>query len=349
METTTKIAQWITPHILEMKAYTSARDTFQEDVDDVVLLDANENPYQWGYNRYPDPYQTDLRLYLAARYKLPTNCLMLGNGSDEVLDLLIRASCEPGKDQCMILPPTYGMYQVLGDLNQVDLVEVPLDDSFQPNVEAILSGASAKTKILFLCSPNNPTGNLMEAQRIEALLNGFYGLVVIDEAYIDFADAKSWVQRLGEFDNLVVVQTLSKAYGMAGLRLGMCYAHPDLIEVLLKIKPPYNINAATQSIAQQRLMDQQTLVDQRNRIIMAREQLYLQLSKISWVEKVYPSDANFLLIKVDNAKLRYAQAMERGFVLRNRHGMYGCDQCLRISIGTKDENNLLIEQLNQLK
>ena len=280
MEKYVDLERWVRPHILKMKGYRSARDTFNKAAEEMVLLDANENPYLWSFNRYPDPYQLELREHLATRYSVSTKNLMLGNGSDEVLDLLIRATCEPDTDKCMLLPPTYGMYGVLGNLNRVKMLEVPLDNEFQPDVEAILEHAGEKTKLLFLCSPNNPTGNLFEEERIEAILDGFNGLVVIDEAYIDFAQAESWVNRLSDFDNLVVVQTLSKAYGMAGLRLGMCYARPELIEVLLKIKPPYNINGATQNIALERLLEKENLTQQRDILVQERDRLSRQLATI---------------------------------------------------------------------
>lgn len=344
-----KMKQLIRPNILKMEAYQSARDTFDSADENVVLLDANENPNDSGYNRYPDPYQKRLRDRLATKYSLAPNRLMLGNGSDEILDLLIRAICEPGLDQCLVLPPTYGMYRVLSDLNNVEMLEVPLDVEFQPIPDDILKSAKATTKILFLCSPNNPTGNLLATDRVEYLLRNFNGLVVIDEAYIDFANRPSWVMRLEEFENLVVIQTLSKAYGMAGLRLGICYGQPWLISLLQKIKAPYNINSATQQLALQRLNTPETIKAEVDELITQRERLATALEEIAWVRSVYPSQANFLLVGVDDASLRYKQALGSGFVLRNRDGLPGCDQCIRISIGTPSENNLLIEQLKQLK
>lgn len=349
MKATLELTKWIRPHILEMKGYRSARDTFNTTDQSVVLLDANEHPKPTPYNRYPDPYQRALRAQLADRYGLDPSWLMLGNGSDEVLDLIIRASCTPGKDRCLLLPPTYGMYQVLSKLNALETQEIPLDEHFQPKVDLILQESNSSTKILFLCSPNNPTGNLLDADKIEQLLNGFDGLVVIDEAYIDFTSETSWVNRLKEFDNLIVVQTLSKSYGLAGIRLGLCYANPELIEVLLKIKPPYNINSATQQIALERLQDAATFHEQLKMLIDQRDELANELAQLDWVKEVFPSNANFLLLRVDDAQERYQQALASGFVLRNRHGLPGCDQCLRISVGTKQENEALIKCLKTFR
>lgn len=348
MSKTKTLDYWIQPHVLQMKGYTSARDTFQANDQEVVLLDANENPNPWGYNRYPDPYQRRLRKVLAARYGLESDYVMLGNGSDEILDLLFRATCQPGKDQCIALPPTYGMYKVLSNLNQVPIIEVPLDEQFQPRVGETLAATTPNTKLMFLCSPNNPTGNLLNRESVEKLLQNFDGLVVIDEAYVDFASEPSWVDRLDMFPNLVVVQTLSKAYGMAGLRLGMCYANPQLIRVLLKIKPPYNINEATQKLALSRLDQGALLESQRLALIDQRIWLQEQLKDIFWVETVFPSQANFVLVRIDDANMRYKQALDKGFVLRNRHGLPGCQQCLRITVGTQEENKALIQQLKKL-
>ena len=331
--------------IKALKPYSSARDEFHGNSDAMVFLDANENPFDNGVNRYPDPQQGELKEVLSEIKKVYTKNILLGNGSDEVLDLIFRAFCEPNKDNIIILPPTYGMYSVLANINAIGIKEVPLSNSFQPQVETILNIANDGSKILFLCSPNNPTGNSFSNQSIEELLNKFKGIVVIDEAYIDFSKENSWIDRLEEFPNLVVTQTLSKAYGMAGIRLGICYASTEIISILNRIKPPYNVNELTQQKAIQQLSIEGLATNQINDILKQRAILISELESVSFISKVYPSDANFILVKVDDATKRYDQLIDKGIVIRNRTTQLGCENCLRLTVGTKEENEILIKEL----
>ena len=343
------ISDLIRPNIKDLKPYTSARDEFQSENTEMIFLDANENPFPNGVNRYPDPYQLKLKLQLASLKSVAPDTILLGNGSDEVLDLIFRAFCEPGKDKIITLPPTYGMYKVLADTNHVDVIEVPLSKTFQPNVETILKRSENCVKLLFLCSPNNPTANSLNREDVTQLIEKFRGIVVIDEAYIDFANEKSWLSCLEKYPNLIVIQTLSKAYAMAGIRLGVCYASTEIISVLNKIKPPYNVNALTQERALEQLKNQKHFNNQRAAIIAQREWLILNLQDIAFVEWIYPSDANFLLIKVDDANFRYMQLLNLGVVVRNRTNQLGCTNCLRITVGTENENRILIQTLKQLQ
>ncbi|MGS2726187.1 histidinol-phosphate transaminase [Psychroserpens sp. BH13MA-6] len=342
------IQQFIRPNVLSMKPYASARDEFKDHQADLVFLDANENPYDTGYNRYPDPQQIDLKSRIAAIKNVPVNHVFLGNGSDEVLDLIFRAFCEPQKDEVMILPPTYGMYEVLANLNAIHILKVDLDTDFQPNVDAILKQQSSSTKILFLCAPNNPTGNSIDEDKIEALLHGFNGLVVIDEAYIDFTTKDSWSVRLQEFPNLIITQTLSKAYGLAGIRLGICYASEAIIRILNRIKPPYNVNMLTQEKALEDLKQTAIIDEKITKIIAQRRWLVSELENICFIEKVFPSEANFLLVKVDNADKRYEQLINKGIVVRNRTNQPNCYNCLRFTIGTPMDNIKLLSALKQI-
>ncbi|MFD0797810.1 histidinol-phosphate transaminase [Maribacter chungangensis] len=331
-----------------LKPYSSARDEYVSDGSTMVFLDANENPFENGTNRYPDPQQRSLKAVLAAQKGIQEGNILLGNGSDEVLDLLFRAFCEPAKDNIITLPPTYGMYQVLSGINSVENRTVLLDADFQPNVDAILAVADNNSKLMFLCSPNNPTGNGISTQKISRLLTAFKGLVVIDEAYIDFSTEESWVSKLSEYPNLVVTQTLSKAYGMAGIRLGMCMASTEIIAVLNKIKPPYNVNELTQQSALQRVSDPKAVQQEVNLILGERQRLHTALETVSFVSKVYPSDANFILAKVDNATLRYNQLVDQGIVVRNRTTQPLCENTMRFTVGTPEENKKLITALTSL-
>ncbi|WP_179338804.1 histidinol-phosphate transaminase [Winogradskyella ludwigii] len=335
-------------NIKTIKPYSSARDEYKDITDGMLFIDANENPFNTNVNRYPDPQQVNLKSQLAQLKEISENNILLGNGSDEVLDLIFRAFCEPNKDKIISLPPTYGMYSVLANINAVENIEVPLTSEFQPDFDDISRAANSHTKLLFICSPNNPTANSFEANIIEKLIVDFEGIVVIDEAYIDFSKEKSWLSRLNEFPNLIVTQTLSKAYGLAGIRLGICYASEDIILVLNKIKPPYNINQLTQDKASERLSNIKDIKNEVDIILNEREKLAAELKSISLVEIVYPSDANFLLVKVDDANKRYKQLIEKGIVVRNRTTQALCENCLRFTVGTKVENEKLIEVLNQL-
>lgn len=337
----------VRPNVRNMKAYSSARDEFKGTAS--VFIDANENNVGSlagaGYNRYPDPHQKKLKDKIAGIKGVRPSQIFLGNGSDEAIDLLFRMVCRPGQDSMLHLPPTYGMYEVSANLNEVQLDAVQLTPEFQVPVLEVLRQVKVTTKLIFICSPNNPTGNLIEAESIETLLDNFDGLVVVDEAYIDFADAPSWTTRLEEYPNLVVLQTFSKAWGMAGLRLGMAFASEEIIALLDKIKPPYNINEATQELALQTLEQTEQLAYMIEEIVQEREMLVQALPTLDAVLKVYPSDANFLLVKVKDANGLYNHLLEHGIVVRNRSSLPGCEGCLRISVGTTEENQQLFQAI----
>lgn len=331
-----------------LSPYSSARDEYVSDGSTMVFLDANENPFENGVNRYPDPQQRGLKAILAEQKVIKEENILLGNGSDEVLDLLFRAFCEPNQDNIITLPPTYGMYKVLSGINLVENREVLLTNDFQPNVEEILKTIDSNTKLLFICSPNNPTGNSFSTKVIEELLNSFNGLVVIDEAYIDFSPEESWTSKLNEYPNLIITQTLSKAYGMAGIRLGICIASAEIIAVVNKIKPPYNVNQLTQDKAIERVLDIKGVKEEVAAILTERSNLSEALQSISYVETIYPTDANFILAKVDDASLRYNQLLEKGVVVRNRTTQPLCENTLRFTVGTQKENESLINALKTL-
>jgi histidinol-phosphate aminotransferase len=335
----------IRKNIKALSPYSSARDEFTQTAD--VYLDANENPYDNNLNRYPDPYQKKVKTLLSTWKGISTSKMLLGNGSDEVLDLIFRAFCEPKEDNVILLPPTYGMYNVLANINDIETIEVGLEDDFSPNVESILKSQNQNSKVLFVCSPNNPTANVFNISKVEELLAEFKGIVVIDEAYIDFANAESWINRLDEFPNLIVTQTFSKALGHAGIRLGVAYASEEIIDVLNKIKPPYNVNELTQQKAIEVLEDEK-FTKQIEVIKKEREKLNLALEELSYVKKIFPSDANFILIRVDDANSIYNQLLEKGIVVRNRSTQYKCENTLRISVGTPEENLKLIEMMKTL-
>lgn len=349
MNSNFNINQLVRPNVLELKPYSSARDEFKDFDQDMVFLDANENPFENGVNRYPDPQQRNLKSILADQKGVQSNQILLGNGSDEVLDLIFRAFCEPKQDNIITLPPTYGMYKVLANTNDVENREVLLTNAFEPDIDAILKTADQNSKLLFLCSPNNPTANSFSASKIELLLNNFRGLVVIDEAYIDFSKQESWITKLKGHPNLIVTQTLSKAYGMAGIRLGLCYASAQIISILNKIKPPYNVNELTQQRALKRVMDAKRVSEEINSILKERSRLHEELYKLGFIKKVFDSDANFLLARVDDADLRYNQLLELGIVVRNRSTQPKCHNTLRFTVGTTPENNKLLTALNRLK
>ncbi|MFA9189236.1 histidinol-phosphate transaminase [Flavobacterium sp. FBOR7N2.3] len=332
-----------------LKPYSSARDEFEDfDTANMVFLDANENPYQNGVNRYPDPQQANVKVILAKNKGLSPKQILLGNGSDEVLDLLFRAFCEPKEDNVISLPPTYGMYGVLANINNVEHKEILLSESFQPRVEAILEAVTANTKIIFLCSPNNPTGNSFTEESVTTILEKFNGFVVIDEAYIDFSDKASWLAKLDQYPNLIITQTLSKAYGLAGIRLGICYGSAEVIAVLNKIKPPYNVNELTQQRALERLKNQSKIDHEITSIIAQREALLQVLDQVSFVEKIHPTEANFILVKVDDANKRYDELIAKGIVIRNRTTQPLCENTLRLTIGTEEENKKLMEALMEI-
>lgn len=343
-----KIENLLRDNIKTISAYSSARDEYKDASTDMVFIDANENPFQTDVNRYPDPQQSSVKRRLAKIKGVPTTQMLLGNGSDEVLDLIFRAFCEPNNDNIITLPPTYGMYKVLADLNGADIISVELNRDFEPKVDEIISLQNNNSKLLFLCSPNNPTANSFSADKVEKLITNFKGIVVIDEAYIDFSSHESWLSRLNDFPNLIVIQTLSKAYGLAGIRLGICYASSFIISVLNKIKPPYNVNQLTQAKALERLNAVDEIEKQVDIILVEREKLMTELNSIACIDTVYPSDANFVLAKVDDANLRYKQLIDNGIVVRNRTTQPLCENCLRFTVGTPEENKILIMTLQQL-
>jgi len=343
------IRQLIRPDLLDIRPYSSARDEYSETSRGMTFLDANESPVDNGLNRYPDPSQRAVKLKLADQKGVGLNQIFLGNGSDEVLDLLFRAFCIPGKDNCLILPPTYGMYSVLAAINRVECREVQLTSNFQPDVAGIIKNTDQHSKLLFICSPNNPTGNLMDETRIEQLLSQFPGLVVIDEAYWDFGDGESWLQKLDTYPNLVVTQTFSKAFGLAGIRLGACYADPAVIAILNAIKPPYNVNELTQQTVLKEL-ENTNAIEKRIRVIrIEKQRLRQRLKEASFVNKIFPSDANFILVQVDDANRRYNELLQEGIVVRNRSDQPLCKNCLRITVGTRAQNDTLLNAITNLQ
>lgn len=331
-------------NIRALKPYSSARDEFKGEAS--IFLDANENslgsPLLKWYNRYPDPMQWQIKEKIAKIKHVDIEQIFLGNGSDEPIDLLFRCFCEPGIDEVIICPPTYGMYEVSANINNISLNRVPLNSDFQLDLPALEDAIKPNTKIIWICSPNNPTGNSIDRQDIEMILNNFDGLVVIDEAYINFARQRSFIMDLNDYPNLVVLQTLSKAWGLAGLRMGMAFSSRDIIAYLNKVKPPYNISQPVQDLVIKALDEIGGVNDMIRILVESRNQLAVALSETSEVMHVYPSDANFLLVKFKNAKAMYAYLLEKGIVLRDRSNVLLCDQCLRITVGTEDENLKLL-------
>lgn len=325
----------------DLQSYSSAREEFAME-SGMSFLDANENPFESGLNRYPDPQQQKLKNKLAELKQIAPSKIILGNGSDELLDLVIRCFCEPGKDSVITLPPTYGMYGILSRINGVRVREVPLDPNFQPDLQAVTQAVDDRTKLLFLCSPNNPSGNRLNTESITALLDNFPGIVVLDEAYADFSSV-SMLKMLDNYPNLVILQTFSKAYGLAGARLGAGYASREIIHLLSKIKLPYNVNLLTQQVALERLEDTTGIEREIKEILDQRALLKARLELLPFVQKVFPSEANFLLVRVDDAQRRYNQFLEAGIVVRNRSKELHCEQSLRITVGTPQENDRLLE------
>ncbi|MEL7020360.1 MAG: histidinol-phosphate transaminase [Bacteroidota bacterium] len=330
----------IRPNIREMVAYSSARSEFKGQAE--VFLDANENPFNTGLNRYPDPLQRELKKRISQLKKVPASRIFLGNGSDEAIDLLIRIFCKPQQDHIIIVPPTYGMYKVSAAISDIAVQEVLLTEDFQLRPDAILAKANEYSKILFLCSPNNPTGNDVERADIEQLLQAFEGIVVVDEAYIDFSEQPSCTTLLEQYPNLVVLQTFSKAWGLAGIRLGMAFASAAIIGLLNKVKPPYNVNQLTQNAALSALQNQEQQTAWQTDILKQRAWLVTQLEQIEAVEKIYPSAANFLLFKVANADEWYNYLVRQGIIIRNRSTVVLCEGCLRVTVGTAAENEQFI-------
>lgn len=334
-------------NIKKLVPYSSARDEFKGEAN--VFLDANENSFgspltRW-YNRYPDPLQLKVKEKLSPVKGVPVQNIFLGNGSDECIDVLMRAFCEPGKDNIIICPPTYGMYEVSAHINDVAIKKVPLTPNFQLNLPAIEEAIDDNTKMIFLCSPNNPTGNSLNREDVEMVLNNYFGVVVIDEAYINFSRFRSFTQELNDYPNLVVLQTLSKAWGLAALRMGMAFASEEIVHVMNKIKPPYNISQASQELTLQALEEVGQVNDMIREIVTQRDQLQKSLSSLPIVQKIYPSDANFLLVQVTDPKALYNYLLEKGIVVRDRSNVLLCEGCLRITVGTPMENDSLINAL----
>jgi histidinol-phosphate aminotransferase len=337
------------PHIISLAPYSSARDEYTGHVG--VFLDANENPYgsvtQENYNRYPDPYQAEIKQKIAPIKNISPEHIFLGNGSDEPIDLLVRATCTPGKDHVIIMPPTYGMYEVSASIHDVKIDKVSLTTDFQIDTEAVLNAVTPGTKIIWICSPNNPTGNVMHSDSIRTILENFNGLVVVDEAYIDFTDEPSWIQHLDQYPNLVVLQTFSKAWGLAGIRVGMCFASAGLIRILNKIKPPYNISLPAQQALLEGIQHEDRKKEMVQDILDQRSALHSKLNDLSLVLKIYPSDSNFLLVQFDDAKAVMDYLIHETIIVRDRSRVHLCDGCLRITVGTGEENEVLIESLKK--
>jgi histidinol-phosphate aminotransferase len=333
-------------NVRAMKPYSSARDDFKGEAD--IFLDANENPYPSPYNRYPDPLQWRVKQKLALIKHVGPEQIFLGNGSDEAIDLVIRAFCEPNRDSILITDPTYGMYSVCADVNAVNVKRVKLTSNFDVDVDATLKTIDSTTKVIFFCSPNNPTGNLLSSDNIRTIIDQFDGLVVIDEAYIDFTQDKTFVEELSVYPNLIILQTFSKAWGLAGLRLGMAFASPDIINILNKIKYPYNVNIQTQDLALKALAFARQKDQWVMEIIAQRKKLATELAQLSITKKVFHSDSNFLLVQVQEAVKTYRYLMNRGIIVRDRSNVTLCNDCLRITIGTPAENDRLVKALNEM-
>lgn len=337
------LEQLVRPNIWKLKPYSCARNEFHGDA--ATFLDANENPYNAPYNRYPDPLQTELKNKLLLLKGVKPQQVFLGNGSDEPIDLLIRAFCEPGGDNIVAIDPTYGMYEVAADINNVTYRKVPLSENFELDAGKLLAATDEHTKLIFLCTPNNPTGNCLSRTEIFKVINGFGGIVVVDEAYNDFSSEPSHTKDLATFPNLVVLQTFSKAWGCAGIRLGMAFASKEIIDILNKIKYPYNINLLTQEKALSILEGADTVKTWVEILLGERERLKQSLEQVACVRKIYPSDANFLLIRVDNADSAYQHLVKAGVIVRNRNNISLCRGCLRVTVGTPGENACFIDAL----
>lgn len=338
-------------NIKNLKPYSSARDEFQGEAS--VYLDANENafgsPLEQNYNRYPDPLQYAVKKRLSEIKGVPPRNIFLGNGSDEAIDILFRSFCNPGADNVILVPPTYGMYEVSANINDVETRKVNLTDEYQLNLDGIAEAIDKNTKLIFICSPNNPTGNSINREDIETLLTNFKGLVVVDEAYINFSRQKTFIQELTEYANLVVLQTLSKAWGLAALRVGMAFASEEIIEVMNKVKPPYNINEASQQLALQALQNVEQVNQWIKDTLTERDQLVLNLKAFDFVLDIYPSDANFILVKTTDAKGIYNYLVSHGIIVRDRSKVELCEGALRFTIGTPEENKTLLNTLKEYK
>ncbi len=338
------------PNIWSLAPYSSARNEYSGHVAH-VFLDANENPYNDPYNRYPDPLQLEVKERLAKIKGVPADCIFLGNGSDEAIDLIYRCFCEPQKDNVVAICPTYGMYEVCADINNVEYRNVMLDENYNITADKILAACDDNTKAVWICSPNNPTGNNIDRAEIIKVIKQFPGFVIVDEAYIDFANVTSFGKALRKadgtpgFENLIVLQTMSKAWGSAAIRLGMAFAQPEVIAIFNKVKYPYNINLLTQNQAMARLADTTAVDKWVNILLQERTKLTAAFAQLPFCLKVYPTDANFFLAKVDDAQAIYDYLVSKGIIVRNRTRVTLCENCLRVTIGTKEENNELIGAL----
>ena len=336
-------------NVKKMSSYSSARDDFKKENDKkLIYLDANESPFENGINRYPHNKHDELKKVVSGIKNVNVNQIVFGNGTDEILDLIVRVFCNPNEDKIITLPPTYGMYDIIAKTNGVENIEIPLKSDFSIDKNEILKLSSSCIKILFLCSPNNPTGNSFDTNDLTDLIKGFNGVVVVDEAYIDFSSKQSLISLINDNNNLIITQTMSKAYGMAGIRLGMGFSNQKIINYLNKIKPPYNINVLTERKALEELNKIDEIKKNIDLVLNQRKLLLSCLEKLDFIEKIYKSDSNFLLVKVDNADLRYNQLLKNGIIVRDRSNQPLCQNCLRITIGTENENKSLIKILNQL-
>jgi histidinol-phosphate aminotransferase len=340
------INQFVRPNILKLKPYSCARDEYKGEAK--AYLDANENPYNGPYNRYPDPLQLSLKEKIAKVKGTEVGNIFLGNGSDEPIDLVYRVFCEPEVDNVVAIDPTYGMYQVCADINDVEYRKIALESGFRLNAVKLLAACDSHTKLIFLCSPNNPTGNCLDKKEIEKIIMQFKGMVVLDEAYTDFAPGHSFLPRLSEFPNLILFHTFSKAWGLASVRLGMAFASTEVLGYFNKVKYPYNINILTQQFVSQQLDESHKKEQWVNALLAERESLIESLVNLSIVKEVFPTDANFLLIKVEDADKTYHHLVDKEIIVRNRNTVSLCEGCLRITVGTPDENRLLIEALKLL-
>ena len=338
------IRSLLRPNIRSLKPYSSARDEFTGKAS--VYIDANENPYRLEFSRYPDPHQFVVKEKLAKIKGIDAKNIFLGNGSDEIIDLLIRAFCQPGMDSIITMDPSYGMYKVSADINDVEVIKVELNSDFTFDFDHFMGQSEASTKIAFLCSPNNPSGNIIPFKTMEKVVKTFKGIVVVDEAYIDFTTNKSMINLVDEYSNLVVLQTLSKAYGGASMRLGMGFANEEMISILNAIKPPYNISQPNQNEAIKRLNQYDDIQKYISLIVKERNKMELVLTSYKGIEKIHPSEANFLLVEVDDANKLYKFLMENGIIVRNRNGQTHCKNCIRITVGTPEENEILYQKLN---
>ena len=343
-----KLEELVRPNIWSLSPYTSARDEYQGK-DAKVFLDANENPFNNPVNRYPDPLQRELKTRISQIKGVPADTIFFGNGSDEAIDLMYRIFCTPGKDNAVAIEPTYGMYGVCADINDVEYRRVLMDENFQPDADKIMAAVDANTKLIFFCSPNNPSANNIDRKVIDKVLDSFDGIVIVDEAYIDFAGVPSYLKELAERPNLIVLQTFSKAWGMAGIRLGMAFAQPEIIGIMNKVKYPYNVNLLTQKRAMEEVMQHDRVKGWVETILNERTRLMAEFAKLDCCIKVYPSDANFFLARVKDAAATYNYLVDQGIIVRNRSKIALCGNSLRVTIGTAPENNALIDALKNFK